>query len=159
MMREHAAVTAEHDMQTLLAGIRKEGELYACMIPLCHAEQEFIRHGQWDKLRDSLGRKNSVLDEIMQLETMLRPLKEEWHVCRDEVPRAIRCAINDALEDLKRVMKTLVDAQESNEAVLQEMNQAKESQLELVRKGKNVSKAYAAYGSHSPRARFMDKTK
>ncbi|MBU1864649.1 MAG: flagellar protein FlgN [Candidatus Omnitrophica bacterium] len=149
----------EQKMRELLVNLQEEYAMYECMIELCKQEHQFIEKGDWASLRTSLGKKNKLLDSIMTIEGEIGLLKEEWNRQKDIRPSQLKDKIVAQLKNFKQLMEQLVALQTDNETTLQQRNLKEAEMLGVIRKGKNLNRAYSAYGNTVTPARYMDKIK
>lgn len=147
----------ERNMRFFLEALHKEYALYQHMFELSQKERTLIEEGKIEELRVSLGKKNVLLDDVVRIEETITDLKHMWQQKNKEVLPELREEINTVLERFRALMEALMNYQKENEQIMYEYNVKKPAdELSMVRKGKNLSKAYSVYNS-AGRSQYMDK--
>jgi len=148
-----------HTMHDFYVLLKRQYEIYEIICTLCQEDRQFIERDEIDLLRQSIGKKHVLLNDIMCLEKDIATLKEEWNRYKEKVCDPLKTNILSLLNDFKALMEKIVTYQKENEKILFERNSKHVEELNMVRKGKNLSKAYSVYGNSIPHSRFMDKVK
>ena len=152
-------VSIERNMHDLYALLKRQYDIYEAIHALCEEDHQFIEHGEIESLRKSIGKKHVLLNEIVHIEKDITVLKEEWNRYKEQLGDPLKKDIMVLLGNFKDLMDKIMVRQKENEKVFSDRNTRHLEELHLVRKGKNLSKAYSVYGDSIPHSRFMDKTK
>ncbi len=149
----------ECKLQDFYALLKREYETYMKIFYLCEEDRKLIECGEIQQLRKSIGEKQSLLNEILNIEKEIYVLKEEWNKIKDDLPESSKGDIVLLINNFKDLMEKIVSSQKENEKLLSERNSHHINELSTIRRGKNLSKAYSVYGNSIPHSRFMDKSK
>jgi len=158
-MIEQSGEQRQASMELFYELLYKQFALYEHMSVLYVHEKEYIQSGDVVRLQESLEKKDMYLNDVVVIEKELAPLKEEWSRCKTLVSPNMQLKIQSLIDKFKILVKKLVACQKENEETLIEMNKKKAEELALVRKGKQVGKAYSVYGETIPRSKYMDKSR
>ena len=158
--RDRSKIMSEdipQQMELFYQLLKQEFAIYESILDLCRNEHMLIENGHDEKLRSSLIAKDTFLNQIVELEADLAPLKKKWQTCKETLSREMRSKIEQLIDKFKAIAEDVMNCQKENEEYLFEQNQKKAETLSLVRKGKQLAKTYAAYGNSEPHSKYMDK--
>ncbi len=147
----------EDQMVVFFDLLHSQFKLYEEMMRLYTEEKVYIEKNEMDNLHDSLRKKDEFLEQVVVLEKDLAPLKELWGKSKELVSHTLQLQIQSLIDKFKALVEKLMAAQQDNEETLVESNKRRAEELALLRKGKQVGRAYSVYGNTPPRSRYMDK--
>ncbi|MBY0588126.1 flagellar protein FlgN [bacterium] len=143
------------ELQELLEYFGREQACYTSLLDLSRQQRMLIEDGQMDHLLAVLGHKQQILGQVSEIETRLRPFKENWDVVRQSLSRDDRGMVDDALSTVEELLGELIGLEKESEELLVSQMSGVRQEMNEVATAKGVSSAYAQIPTSSPR-RVLD---
>lgn len=141
----------------LLDLMRQEEQIYKSMIGMCTEERTYIVDGDMSNLNVVLANKQECLRRIAMLERDADSYKKYWCEKKSVLPETSRREVESFFAGFKALIKQLMDIEDENERLLDEYTQRRQHKVAQVKRGKQLSNAYAPAGAAQPR--YMNQRK
>jgi hypothetical protein len=106
-------------LQRLLGLYEEEQQIYRRVLELSHRQGEIVRNGgSLAEVRRVLEQKKNCLEIIGRLEVMEKRNKQDWERRRLDFSRAGRNRLQDALNQVTRLIEEILTCEEQNDLYL-----------------------------------------
>jgi hypothetical protein len=146
-------------LKNFLEDLQSQLALYKDMIGVNTRQSELLDHpaeSDPDDLFNLVAQKQQLMSQLGDLESRLRPHKDQWNRIKLDLPDSVRTFADGLLEELASTIGVLIEMEDAAHKRLEEVMGATKEGINSIRKKAQVNRAYAAYGARSPGAKFVD---
>ncbi|MFN0059057.1 MAG: flagellar export chaperone FlgN [Planctomycetota bacterium] len=143
--------------QDLLAGLRRQREIYRVLVQLTEEQFVILGRGETAPLIGLIQAKEAELARVEAIDAEIGALKEGWREWRDEVADELRANVDAELASLSRVLKQLLDLEAAGETALQKGMAARTQVLRQIEGARKVQQAYGGAQAPTP-PRLLDRS-
>lgn len=149
-------LSEKDEIEVFFELVQKEYVVYEKMFALSEEAVQHILNDDISSLQRTLASKQQYLYVAADLEKEMRPFKKVWEEKRSLLPADKSEAIKAFFDAFKVLMERLIKQEMENEELLKERAVEKKKQANILKQGKQLGRAYSAYGENIPRVRYMD---
>lgn len=146
-------------LKGFLEDLQSQLALYKDMIGVNTRQSEMLEHpaeSDPDDLLNLVAQKQQLMSQLGELESRLKPLKDQWNKIKLDLPEQVRTFADGLLEELAATIHVLIEMEDAAHKRLEEVMGATKEGINNIRKKAQVNRAYAAYGARAPGAKFVD---
>ncbi|MEK7475026.1 MAG: hypothetical protein AAB152_05265 [Candidatus Coatesbacteria bacterium] len=133
---------------TLLAGLREEVVIYGSVLAISGEELKLVKDAELEQATQMLTKKQQMLEDIANIESRVKPMKEKWPSIRASLPAPAQGQFADVLRNLSDLLERLISIERETEEILAR-------QIAIVKKGAGAAaaedRAKKAYGAQKDR--------
>jgi hypothetical protein len=108
------------ELDELLEIFGQEQACYTSLLDLSRKQAMAIRTAALDELVDVLGQKQHVLSRLSQIETCLRPYKQNWADVQKSLDEAGRQVLDLALATVEELLSELIAREKESEQLMEQ---------------------------------------
>jgi len=132
-----------------------EGQVscYRRLVKLAELQHGHVQQNQTEALLDVLRNRQVLLDEIMQHERIVGPVKRGWNDFVEGIEAGERTRAESLLTETRTLLQEIMNADQNDAMVLQQRKLNLGKQINQASAAKQVNKNYAAaaYGNRASR--------
>jgi ribosomal 50S subunit-associated protein YjgA (DUF615 family) len=149
--------TSEHIEESvgrLEQQLRAQAELYRTLLDLARRQIQEISDENMDAFTQLLEEKKKVIEEIGEIETTTRPLREIWESNRENVGEESRTKLRAVVDEIRVLLEELVEIESQSQQKLGVTRDTVEEHIRQASVGSDAMRSYTQGGGSGPR--FMD---
>jgi hypothetical protein len=137
----------------LIIALAEQVACYQKLAKLADQQHLFVQNSQTDQLLEVLQRRQTVLDQIAELEQIIGPAKRNWSQQMTGLSEDQRIEAESMLAETRRLLERITTADRNDAIVLQQRKLNLGKQINKTNVARNVNKNYAvaAYGKRPSR--------
>jgi hypothetical protein len=144
------------DAKLLNNALSLQAELYERLLKLAQQQHECVQQERTDELLEVLNRRQGVVEQITKLESVLRPVKQDWTNVSKQLDEVSLKLAQGALSKSRDLLQQITAADEDDALLLQQRKMAVGRQLNQARAGSGVNQKYAVSAYVAAPATRMD---
>ncbi|MEW6237677.1 MAG: flagellar export chaperone FlgN [Candidatus Omnitrophota bacterium] len=146
-------------LQQIESALEEEYNQYSSILDLSEEQTRLLaeKDPDVDRIADLMAKKIAVLDEIKNLESRHRPLKDSWDKLYENYSENEKKRIAEWKDNSLRLIERLKDIEDRIAEDVKKIENGINRRLRDIHKGKEVQRAYFKYEAGPPR--FVDRKK
>ena len=140
--------SADH-VGRLIDRLTQQRELYQQLKTLSDQQGELIAQGQAEQLLTVLSQRQSLVEQIAQLNEHIAPFKQHWPDLSAQISDDQRKQVNTLLEEVENLLQSIIGQDDRHRQQLQSAKEDVGRQLQQVN---HAGRAINAYGNQKPKA-------
>jgi hypothetical protein len=141
---------------TVISALEDQVGCYRKLAKLTELQHVHVQQSQTEALLDVLRSRQTVLDEITRLETVVGPAKREWSIYVGRFDAQQRTKAESLLTETRTLLEQITVADQNDALVLQQRKLNLGKQISQASAATKVNRTYAAsaYGTRPSRMDF-----
>ena len=144
--------------RTLLDVLDRQHALYEQLVQLGVSQQALVADGQTDALLNLLSQRQTVVDQLVQLNGELDPIRAQWSELWSQLAEPHREKVRARMADVQGLLDGIIEQDERDRQALVRQRQDVAGQLGRVQQGAAVNRAYGQSSFAPATNRFTDQT-
>ncbi|HOI56723.1 MAG TPA: flagellar export chaperone FlgN [Phycisphaerae bacterium] len=128
----------------ILDALRQEADACRELAELRGEQRRLIDADRAEDLLAVLARKQKAINRVGSLEELLKPVKAEWNVRRQELPPVARVEIAEAFRRVRDLLEALIARETEDAEALAQRKDAAERELATFDGKRRIQNAYRA---------------
>lgn len=136
----------------IIAALEQQLDCYRKLARLAELQHVYVQQSQTEELLQLLQSRQTVLDQIADLEQTIGPAKKRWSAYLEESGDA--SAAQSMLAETRRLLEEITTADRNDAMVLQQRKLNLGRQINQASAAKQVNRSYAANAYAKPQTRM-----
>jgi len=150
------AQTAPQWAQTLLELLDEQREIYRDLSQLSDEQSNLVAEGDAESLLGLLGRRQALIDRLVQINARIEPFKQQWPDLWNELDDELRESVRQRIDEVKALLDHIIDQDERDRVALASHRSSVSRQLDHLNRGAAVNRAYGPNQAAPAQNRFTD---
>jgi hypothetical protein len=137
----------------IILALEQQVSCYQRLAKLAELQHEHVQQNQTESLLEVLGKRQSVLDQVAQLDRAIAAARRQWSQYAAKLDAPSRDRAEYLLAETRRLLEQITTADRADAMVLQQrkLNLGRQIHQATAARQVNRNSAAAAYGSAAPR--------
>jgi hypothetical protein len=137
----------------IILALEQQVSCYQRLAKLAELQHEHVQQNQTESLLEVLGKRQSVLDQVAQLDRAIAAARRQWTEYSAKLDPPSRDRAEHLLAETRRLLEQITTADRADAMVLQQRKLNLGRQIHQATAARQVNRTYAAaaYGSAVPR--------
>ena len=153
--RDRTLAMADINIEEFISQLNLEKDKYIEMTAIAEEQKKTITDNNTSNLLKLLERKSVILKDIEDIERNVSTVKSSWNEIRQSIDPALRGRVEDIVDEISNILKTLVALEEEGRNILEGRRDSTSEEIKSLRVKKQARNAYDS-GDKSDN-RFVDK--
>ena len=130
--------------------------IYRQLYELTGRQAQLVKDGEAEPLLELLARRQSLIDELTQINARVEPYKKSWSSLWPRLDSGSQQRVQSLIDDVQGLLDEIVAQDEKDRAALSARRDEAGAGLRHVRAGSAVNRAYGRPTGHVERNRYTD---
>jgi flagellar biosynthesis/type III secretory pathway chaperone len=137
----------------IIQALEQQVGCYRRLAKLAELQHVHVQQSQNDSLMEVLERRQSVLDEVTQLERVIGPAKRDWSGYLGRIDQELKAQAETLLAETRRLLEQITASDQNDALVLQQRKLNLGKQINQTASARQINRTYAAaaYGTRQSR--------
>jgi uncharacterized membrane protein len=152
-MTDTTASTLQEDPATLVELLQQQRDLYHQLHELSGEQSQLIEQGQTEQLLSVLSKRQSLVEQLTQINSRLSPYRDYWGQVAEQLPEDQRQRLRQLLDEVQKLLQSILQQDENDR---QQLQSAREEVGGKLQQTQRAGPAMKAYGQAGQARRFTD---
>jgi len=140
--------------EPVVAALEQQVGCYRKLAKLAELQHVYVQQEQTEELLGLLQSRQTVLDQVADLEQLIGPAKKRWTVYLGEIAPTDRVLAEKFLAETRRLLEVITTADRNDALVLQQRKLNLGKQINQASAARQVNKTYAAAAYGAPKSKM-----
>lgn len=151
------AVTTQSDRAgTLVELLGEQCGIYRQLNELAGRQSELVEGGDAEALLALLARRQSLIDQLTQINGRLEPYRDQWPSLWRELDESTRQRVTSLIDEVQRLLDEIVAQDERDRATLAAQRDRMADDMQRLGRGAAMNRAYGQAGPGATHPRYTD---
>jgi len=140
----------------LITLLESQQKIYAQLNELSQKQSELVTAGDAEPLLSLLGQRQQLIDQLTQINGRIDPYKKDWPALWPQLDRGVQARIQQLINQVQKLLDQIVEQDEKDRVALSSQRQQLASDIQKVRQGSAVNRAYGRPAEGPDNNRYTD---
>jgi hypothetical protein len=137
----------------VIMALEEQVTCYRRLAKLAELQHDHVQHDRTEELIDVLAHRQTVLEQVAQLEQKISPARGQWNDYLGRLPDGQRRHVERLVDESRQLLREITTADQHDALVLQQRKLSLGRQINGATAARQVNRTYAAaaYVNHAAR--------
>ncbi|MBI1369502.1 MAG: hypothetical protein GC162_12720 [Planctomycetes bacterium] len=140
----------------LISLLEQQQRIYEQLTDLSRKQTQLVSTGDAEPLLTVLGQRQQLIDQLTRLNSRVEPYKQDWPALWAQLDRMTQARVQQLISTVQSLLDAIVEQDEKDRAALSAQRMQIVGDIQQVRRGSAVNRAYGAPAVRPEMNRYTD---